>query len=96
MTGPLRQVPTAQTGYASGNVAVPSQEVKDCEVINLDGFRINTAPEPFLNMADLAGGNFRTSFETSEPMRDVYIDKYKQIQRNSYYLNSDPNFEIKF
>jgi hypothetical protein len=72
------------------------QEAKDCEVIDLDKFRVNAVPDPVLNMTNPAGGSLRTSFETLEPMRDVYIGKYKQTQRNSYYLNHDPSFEIKF
>jgi hypothetical protein len=90
------QFSLAQKGSASGNAAAPVQELKDCEVIDLDRFRVNTAPDQALNMTDFAGGNFAMSFETPESTRDVYIDKYRQTQRNSYYLNQDPSFEIKF
>jgi hypothetical protein len=90
------QFSLAQRGPASGNAAAPVQEIKDCEVIDLDRFRVNTAPDPTLNMTDPAAGNFGMSFEASGPARGVYIDKYRQTQRNSYYLNHNPSFEIKF
>jgi hypothetical protein len=66
------------------------------DVINLDGFRLKTRPDPVSNPADQPCESFRIPLEDSASFKDAYINKYKQTQRNSYYLNQDPSFEIKF
>lgn len=89
---PLRQASPAREGFAFEAAVVPVRETEESEVINLDGFRVDTVTAPFVPN----GESFRVPPENPDAMRNVYIGKYKQTERNSRYLNSGPSFEIRF
>jgi len=93
---PLRQAAPARQVSVFASLPSEIQEIRDRDVIDLDGFRLDPAPERASGGTDSAWISLGASPETPEPMREVYIDKYRQTQRNSYYLNSGPTFEIKY
>jgi len=93
---PVRQAAPARQASVFENLPSEVREVRDRDVIDLDGFRLDPAQEVASGGMASAWISLGTSPENPEPMREVYIDKYRQTQKNSYYLNNGPTFEIEY